>query len=57
MPGTPRNTSWALGGVGAGFFLLWVVPPVDELRLDSDDTDPNLSPLLSRVDLRGLGLG
>ena len=57
VPGTLRNMSWSLGGVGAGFFFLWAVPPVEELRLDSDETDPNLSPLSFMRDLRGLGLG
>jgi hypothetical protein len=49
--------SWALGGTGAGFFFfLFEVPPA-ELRLESEDTDPNLSLLLVCNDLRGTGQG
>jgi len=51
------NRSWALGGAGAGFFFLWLEVPLAELRLDSDDTDPNFSLLLVSNDLRGNGHG
>lgn len=51
------NRSWALGGAGAGFFFLWLDDPPAELRLDSDDADPNLSLLFVINDLRGNGRG
>ena len=51
------NRSWARGGAGAGFFFLWLDAPPAELRLDSDDADPNLSLLFVINDLRGNGRG
>jgi hypothetical protein len=49
--------SWALGGAGAGFFFFLPEVPPAELRLDSDDTDPNLSLLFVTIDFRGTGHG
>jgi len=51
------NRSWTLGGAGAGFFFLWLDDPPVELRLDSDDAEPNLSLLFVINDLRGNGRG